>query len=132
MNWNVWLYQALTGHAPLTDEVPAARIHAASSITTSPTYDRFIVIRWLPTVPGPWQGAEVTRAEIWIHDRAQSYLWINDVAEIIRDFVTDLMPSAGDSMAGQPQWEGISQELTDDALNTITRNVSLRFSGRVN
>lgn len=131
MEWNSWLYQTLTNHSELTDEIPPERIHAASSITTSPTYDRFLVIRWLPTVPGPWQGVEEARSEIWIHDRAQSYLWINRMLEIVRTLVIGLLPSQDQPMAGQPLWEGISQELTDDVMSTITRNVSFRFSGKV-
>lgn len=127
VDWRTWVYQALTGYAPL-DASLGDRVY--SDVPEQPTKP-FAVIRLGLVTPEVHQhdGAESTQATVWVHDDPGSYTRIDALLELIRMAVI----TKGDMSGGgvfQAIWTGDSQDLADDLRKTFVKTTSYRLVGR--
>lgn len=123
MNWRAWVHNLIVDSAVL----PAQDIYGAGSLVDPPQNVPFIITTFIDDAPGPFPGSRMLRAQIWVHDRGGSYVRIDGILDQLRDVFRNAM-SEQDFI--QATWEGYSQEQTDDSLNTLTRHVSIRLSGK--
>jgi len=124
MTWREFIFERLTGDAPLTALV-GDRIFG--TLEGSP--DRpFVVIRFDPSVPAI-KGAEVQDMTIWVHDEPESYTRIDEILPLIRAALEGPVSIAGENGI-HVDWSGDSQDLSDDARGTILRSSSYRLAGR--
>lgn len=132
LNWRTWMYGKLAGHAPLTSVVPVAQIKGAGSLDSDPGPRPFIVIRIGTERRGPFPGVSYCDAMLWVHDEPGDYLRIDNILQIVKDFLVpngreEPVPNAGGIAI---TWQGHSSELADEGFRTIMRNASYQLTGK--
>lgn len=127
MDSRTWLYERLTTDAALTAIVPAASVHGAGSLLVPPDRKPFLIVNLAPLLRGPFPGVRWQDCTVWAHDEPGSYLRIDNILDQVERV---LSPSVSSGDYVQTVFQGRSQDLTDDALGTITRNVALRLAIR--
>lgn len=127
MNWHSWVYDLLRNDTRITDLVPADRVHLRGHLSSSPEGEPFIVAGFAPTLPGPFPGSQNLRLQVWAHERGSSYVRIDPILQAARDVLRDA--TAQDQFISAV-WEGDSEELVDDAFNTLTRNATFRLAAK--
>jgi hypothetical protein len=106
------------------------RIYITHDVDT-PGAKPFIVLRWGNTDPG--LGPINRRSlQVWVHDKKGDYSRINRCLKHVRDALIDLAGIATPETSGwlsQVNWEGYSEDLSDDEANTFTRYASFVLTG---
>lgn len=126
IDWRVWLKVKLDNGTTAT-LVPAKRIYGAGRFEDDPGERPFIVIRCGPESRGPFPGATVRTATIWVHDDPGSYMTIDSILAAIKSDLEGAVTEAGGVAA---RWTGDSTELADEGFKTITRNTSYQLNGK--
>lgn len=120
MNLRTWLWDQLS-----TLAVP---VHSSGSLTRRPENEPiFLVVTFMPSVPGPFPGVEIQRVQVWAHDVDLSYVAIDELLKDIRTILRHAV-SVDDLVA--VTWEGESNDLEDEALETRTRYAMFRLSAK--
>lgn len=131
MNWRQFLFERLAADVPFTDEIPTSRIFGAGSKIGQSIDKPFVIVKIGDSYPELLDDnipeASSTLSTIWVHDEPGSYVRIDRLLLAIRSIVLARITS-GDGIACL--WQGDSVEFSDDALGTITRNVSFRMTAK--
>jgi len=127
MDWRTFVYARLLAEAGVTDLVPAARIYGAGAMTGHPGAVPFLVLRFGPDESRAGRAAREGECAVWAHDDPGSYLRIDEVLAAVRVALDAPVSEAG---AVAVEWQGMSGDLSDDQLDTITRNASYRLTER--
>lgn len=102
----------------------------------TPRHRPVMILRWQRTDPG--LGDEVTqwsnyrRLQVWVHDKPGDYSLIDKALQRVRDVLSNVYATytGTDGMwVTQTNWEGFSEDLRDDDMDTITRNGQFLFVG---
>jgi len=123
MNWRAWLHSQLT-----ESEETTWPVHGSASLSRRPAV-QFLAITFMPSLPGPFPGAQVLRVQVWAHDVAGSYVAIDRELENVRKV---LRRATAEQEFISANWEGDSNDLEDDAMETRTRYAMFRLSGKEN
>lgn len=137
MNWRTWLYENVTGNAPLLTLLPQpnpeASIHGAGSLQAPPVNRPFLVIKMEPTVPGPFPGAYRGRVAFWAHDEPGDYLRLDSLLSAVRQGLGCAGGVVGQVVqvgAVGVRWQGDSADLSDPDFGTILRTSTYDLLGK--
>lgn len=95
----------------------------------TPTQRPFLQLRWGRNDEGI---SVVTKRQltIWVHDVPGDYTRIDSIIVRLRSLLPELVgQSNGAGYLVEAEWNGDSEDLTDDGHQTITRNVSFTLVG---
>ncbi len=127
MNWRVWVKQKLDGITTLTNIVPTTSIFAAGSLTSIPQTRPFLIIKIGLASPELKDEVNATDLTISVHDAVGTYTNIDTVLSILRNALEGQVSDAGGVYC---IWRGDSDDLSDDALETIYKTSSYSLIGR--
>lgn len=134
MDWRVWLFETLAGHAGVAALLndPDTDIYGAGGIDSPPVARPFIEIRAGTKIRGPFPGVSQQYATIWVHDAPGDYMLIDSLIEQIKDALSGSSREASVSETDgvSCRWMSDSQELADDGYGTITRNTQFQLNGK--
>lgn len=125
-DWRSWAYDKLSNDGAVTALVPATSIFGPGSLDGAPADKPFIVIRFGPTVRGPFVGTSQTELQVWAHDDPGDFLRIQSILEAVQAALEGPVALEG---AHSARWQGESPDSADDALGTITRWASYNLVG---
>lgn len=91
----------------------------------------FMITAWANTAPG-MDRVRQRSLRVWVHDEPSDYRRIDDVLERVCELLTNqygvITGDNGRSVL-QIEWEGDSDDLSDDVQRTITRNSDYNVVG---
>jgi hypothetical protein len=123
------MYELLTGHAPLTDLVPAEHFYEAGSTQDRP-YRPYVVIGWLPALAKAG-GRYVNICEVRVHDERGSYARIRQVNGVVRALLNSVVQYQGsDGWLAVCSYSGDSGEQVDQDSNTGLQATTWEVVGR--
>lgn len=123
--WSALANDAALNDLGITDET----LFAESSLET-PTDRPFAVTRWSVSTPG-FGKAHTRDLTLWVHDEPGSYNRIDSVLLRAKEVLAEVVATneEGGGWVSQIQWLGDSDDLSDDAQGTVTRNSVFRVVG---
>jgi len=133
MDWRVWLFDTLAGHAGIGALLDVDQdIYGAGGTDSPPERRPFIEIRAGGRIRGPYPGVAQQYATIWVHDAPGDYMLIDSLIEEIKDALCGSSREApvSETDAVSCRWMSDSGELADDGYGTITRNTQFQLNGR--
>ena len=119
-----YVYQLLANDSVLNGlGIDGNSLHTVND-TDTPQERPYTTIRWGNTNPG--LNASYTMIfrdfQIWVHDVPGDYTKIDNILLRIRQLLTGVEgANAGAGFVSMVEWEGDSDDLSDDAQGTITR-----------
>jgi hypothetical protein len=108
--------------------VPLDRIYEASAAPKSPQTP-YIVNRFLSVVRISGIPSRQKLLQTWVHDQPGTYV---DIEAILRATLAPTLAAVGETDTGwisDISWEGESEDLYDDATQTIVRYATYRLTG---
>lgn len=130
------VFAALSNDSVLTGlQITSASLFTTHDVDT-PQARPFVVLRWQNTVPGlgddDTRWVNTRRLQVWAHDDPGDYDRIDQILQRVRVVLKQLVgvnTGESGSWIAETNWEGDSDDLSDEAVGTITRNSSYSFTG---
>lgn len=120
MNWDELIYQSLIANPPV---LTAAQIRIRGGMLGVPKDRPFMILDFGDEPRHDIPGVEQRDLSVWVHDDPGDYQRIGRVLADVRARLESVVAAGVVSIV----WQGNSQGLPDDGLNTITRNGSFRM-----
>jgi len=102
-------------------ELAFEEVYPTNAVDT-PQEDYFAIITWGPTTKA-YGTTGSDRVSIWVHDRQQDYGRINNALQRLKELLPATVHLAGGDgwVLSTAEWNGESQDLSDEGYGTITR-----------
>lgn len=109
-----------------------SRVYAAGSVDTPDTEEVFIIIRVEPQEKA-FGNVGATAVSYWVHlpkNKSRDYRVIDAAIDRLKELLAEITHYAGSDgwVLSAATWLDTSRDLTDDAFNTLTRNVTFRVA----